>query len=68
MTLPARLGEVARAFVVNDRTKIPVAKVLSSIVVERLLDLAVVLGMFAVSAQFIEMRKMLQAFGDARRQ
>ena len=62
MTLPARLGEVARAFVVNDRTKIPVAKVLSSIVVERLLDLAVVLGMFAVSAQFIEMPAQTKSY------
>lgn len=53
MTLPARLGEVARAFVVNDRTKIPVAKVLSSIVVERLLDLAVVVGLLALFALFV---------------
>ncbi len=62
MTLPLRLGEVARAFAVHDRTKIPVAKVLSSVVVERLLDLAVVLGLFAVSAQFIEMPATTQSY------
>jgi uncharacterized protein (TIRG00374 family) len=62
MTLPLRLGEVARAFAVTDRAKIPIAKVLSSIVVERLLDLAVVIGMFAVSAQFIEMPTQAQSY------
>ena len=62
MTLPLRLGEVARAFAVHERTKIPVAKVLSSVVVERLLDLAVVLGLFAVSAQFIEMPATTQSY------
>lgn len=62
MSLPLRLGEVARAFAVSDRAKIPIAKVLSSIVVDRVLDLAVVLGLFAVSAQFIEMPATTQSY------
>lgn len=55
MLLPARLGEVARVYVINERAKIPAAKALSSIVVERLLDLAVVVLMFVAFAQFLPM-------------
>ena len=55
MLLPARLGEVARVYVISERAKIPAAKALSSIVVERVLDLAVVVLMFVVFAQFLPM-------------
>lgn len=44
-TLPARLGEVVRAYVLARREKIPTATVLGSLAVERILDLAM-LGMF----------------------
>lgn len=55
MTLPFRLGEVARAYVIGARTTISMTRALSSVVVERVLDLATVVGLFAVFAQFVPM-------------
>ncbi len=54
-TLPFRLGEVARAYVIGQKTAVSMTRALSSIIVERVLDLAAVVGMFAVFAQYIPM-------------
>jgi uncharacterized protein (TIRG00374 family) len=55
MVLPLRLGEIVRAFVIGQRTPVNTPTALSSIVVERLLDLAAVVLMFVGFAQFIPM-------------
>ncbi len=55
MTLPLRLGEIGRAFVIGERTNVRMARALSAVVAERMLDLAAVVAMFAVTAQFIPM-------------
>jgi glycosyltransferase 2 family protein len=52
-TLPFRLGEIGRAYVIGERTNVRMTRALSTVVVERLLDLASVVVMFAVFAQFI---------------
>lgn len=54
-TLPFRVGELARAYVIGARTPISMTRALSSVVVERVLDLATVVGMFAVFTQFVPM-------------
>jgi glycosyltransferase 2 family protein len=54
-TLPFRLGEVARAYVIGERTPVSMPRALSSIIVERVLDLATVVGMFAVAALYVPM-------------
>lgn len=55
MTLPLRAGELGRAVVIGQRAPISTATALSSIVVERLLDLFAVVLMFAGFALFIPM-------------
>jgi uncharacterized protein (TIRG00374 family) len=55
MILPFRVGEIGRAIVIGQRTDVSTATALSSIVVERLLDLAAVVLMFVGFAQFIPM-------------
>jgi uncharacterized protein (TIRG00374 family) len=59
MVLPFRVGEIGRAVVIGQRTDVSAATALSSIVVERLLDLAAVVLMFVVFAQFIPMDAVL---------
>jgi uncharacterized protein (TIRG00374 family) len=51
--LPFRVGEVARAYVIGERTSVSMARALSSIIVERALDLTAVVGMFAVATQYV---------------
>jgi glycosyltransferase 2 family protein len=53
--LPFRLGEIGRAYVIGERTPIRMARALSSVVVERMMDLAAVVLLFALFAQFIPM-------------
>jgi uncharacterized protein (TIRG00374 family) len=53
--LPFRLGEIARAYVIGERTSVPMARSLSTVVVERLLDLATVVALFAVFTFFLPM-------------
>lgn len=53
--LPFRLGEIGRAYVIGERTNVPMARALSSVVVERMLDLASVVAMFALFAFFLPM-------------
>ncbi len=55
MVLPFRVGEIGRALVIGQRTEVSTATALSSIVVERLLDLVAVVLLFFVFAQFIPM-------------
>jgi len=55
VTLPLRLGEIARAWVVSRNEKIPMARALSAVLVERLLDLASVVLLFAAFAVRIPM-------------
>jgi len=45
--LPLRAGELGRAYVVSDRTGVGMARALSSVVVERVVDLASVVLLFA---------------------
>ena len=52
-TLPFRLGELGRAYVIGERTSVRMTRALSTVVVERMLDLATVVLLFAVCTQFI---------------
>jgi uncharacterized protein (TIRG00374 family) len=61
-TLPLRVGEVGRAYVVSDRTGVGMARALSSVVVERAIDLASVALLFAACAGRVPMP---QAFARA---
>jgi uncharacterized protein (TIRG00374 family) len=51
--LPFRLGEVARAYVMGERSPVTMARALSAIVLERVLDLACVVLILVFSAQFV---------------
>ena len=53
--LPARLGEVVRAFVLNRRTGVRKSAILGTIVVERIFDGITMVGFIAVSALFISL-------------
>ncbi|MBS2019067.1 MAG: flippase-like domain-containing protein [Deltaproteobacteria bacterium] len=55
VTLPLRMGELARVFVVSRIGKVGVAHAFSIAIVERLLDLGAVVVLFAIFAQFIPM-------------
>ena len=55
-TLPLRAGEVARAYVIAKKTGMPIARALSAVLVERLLDLASVVLLFFWFARRIPMR------------
>lgn len=59
MLLPGRLGEIGRAYVIGERTPVSMTRAVSSVVVERLLDLAAVVVMLAVVAQFLPMSPAL---------
>lgn len=54
-TLPLRVGEIARVYVVARDGSVSMAKALSIAIVERLLDLGAVVVMFSIFAQFIEL-------------
>jgi glycosyltransferase 2 family protein len=53
--LPFRLGEIGRTYVIGERTSVRMTRALSTVVVERMLDLAAVVLLFALFAQFIPM-------------
>ena len=53
--LPFRLGEIGRAYVIGERTPVRMARALSTVVVERILDLAAVVVLFAAFALFLPM-------------
>jgi uncharacterized protein (TIRG00374 family) len=54
-TLPLKAGEIGRAVVIGRKTGIGVTRALSSIVVERVLDLAAMVLMFVVLARLVPM-------------
>jgi glycosyltransferase 2 family protein len=55
VTLPGRLGEIGRAYVIGERTPVSMTKAVSSVVVERVLDLATVVLMLAAVTPFVPM-------------
>ena len=55
-TLPLRVGEIARAYVISKNGGVDLTRALSAVVVERLFDLASVVLMFAFFALRIPMR------------
>jgi glycosyltransferase 2 family protein len=57
--LPARLGEVVRAFVLNRRTGVTKSAILGTIVVERIFDGIIMVGFIALSALFITLNETL---------
>jgi glycosyltransferase 2 family protein len=52
-TLPFRLGEIGRAYVIGERTTVSMTRALSTVVVERMLDLSTIVLMFAAFTQFL---------------
>jgi len=58
--LPAHLGEFARMFVLAKQYGLSKAAVLSTIVLERVLDFLVIIGIFAGSLQFIPLPAELE--------
>ena len=54
--LPLRLGELARAWIIAKKTDVGIARALSAVMVERLVDLASVIVLFAGFAQVVPMR------------
>jgi hypothetical protein len=62
MIFPGRLGEIGRAYVIGEKTPINMTRAVSSVVVERLLDLAAVVLMLVVAAQFIPMPSTLSRY------
>ena len=57
--LPARLGEVVRAYVLSRREQVTKSAILGTIVVERIFDGITMVGFIAVSALFIRLSKDL---------
>jgi uncharacterized protein (TIRG00374 family) len=53
--LPARLGEFARIIVLSHEFKLPKAAVFSSVVLERVFDIASILGFIGVSLLLVEL-------------
>jgi uncharacterized protein (TIRG00374 family) len=53
--LPARLGEVVRAYVLSTREPVGMAHALSTVAVERVLDMVVTLAVLAAILPFIEL-------------
>lgn len=51
--LPFRLGEIARAFLLSSKTDLGFWQVLSSIFVERILDLAFAVGLLLITISFV---------------
>jgi hypothetical protein len=64
--LPARLGEVARIYLLHKRANVPAGRTLSTIVFERLLDVATVvllLGIALLSVDFPESMRFMLLLG-----
>jgi uncharacterized protein (TIRG00374 family) len=60
--LPFRLGEVARAVVAGRRTGMPVARVFSTIVVEKVLDVLTLLLIMGIALPFVNLGEQSQAW------
>jgi uncharacterized protein (TIRG00374 family) len=53
--LPLQLGEVARVYVLSDAEKLPPGRVLSTVAIERLLDVFALLAILAVLVPFVDL-------------
>jgi len=62
-TLPARIGELVRAYVLARTERIPTATVLGSVVIERVFDLALLTSFWALSLVFAPYPKWFQWSG-----
>ncbi len=63
---PMRLGEVAKAGLLTRRTKLPLSSSIASVVLERLLDVTFLLGIFGVAAVFYKFpENIAQTFNTA---
>jgi uncharacterized protein (TIRG00374 family) len=60
--LPFRLGEVARGVVAGRRTGLPVARVFSTIVVEKVLDVLTLLLIMGIALPFVDLKGLSQAW------
>lgn len=56
ITLPLRLGEIARAYVISKNGAVTMTRALAAVLVERLIDLGSVLLLFAWFAHLVPMR------------
>lgn len=63
--LPARLGEVLRAYLLARRENLPPASTFATVIVERLLDMASVLLLFAIALPFggVEVARSVKVAG-----
>jgi len=53
--LPARLGEIARPYILQQNSKINFSSAMATIVLERILDSIFILGLFASATSFMEL-------------
>jgi glycosyltransferase 2 family protein len=60
--LPFRLGEVARGVVAGRRTGLPVARVFSTIVVEKVLDVLTLLLIMGIALPFVDLGELSQGW------
>lgn len=58
--LPAHLGEFARMYVLAKQYHLSKASVLSTIILERVLDFLAIIGLFAVTLQFVPLSEELE--------
>jgi len=63
MALPARIGELARPYLISNRTDIGMPSALTTVVVERIFDIITVLVMFLVLLYFFSMPEWLAKSG-----
>jgi hypothetical protein len=63
MALPARIGELARPYLISNRTGIRMPSALATVVVERIFDIITVLMMFLVLLYFFTMPEWLAKSG-----
>lgn len=59
MVLPARIGEIARPYLISTRTSIRMPSALATVVVERIFDILTVLVLFLVFLLFFKMPQWL---------
>ncbi len=59
--LPARLGEVARVYLLHRRAGIPAGRTLSTIIVERLLDVAVVVLILGIALLSVDLPEWVRS-------
>ena len=60
--LPARLGELPRIYILAKQFQLSKASILSTIILERVLDFMSIIGLFALTVQFIPLAKEFKLF------